>query len=58
MNFRAYLNSVIIIFSFLGLISYQQDAVVPNQEIVLEFSDLESSEQNSQDAIERMKLQL
>lgn len=58
MNFRGYLSSIVVVLSFIGVISYQQDVVLPNQEIVLQFSDDQVSDVETQAAIDLVKKQL
>ncbi|MFG6686423.1 hypothetical protein ACGK9U_07570 [Mariniflexile sp. HNIBRBA6329] len=50
-------STLIFIFTLLGVASYQQ-APVPNQEIVLQFAQVEASSNHAEDTIEIVKKQL
>lgn len=59
MNFRAYIHLILVAFSFLGIMSHQQDAPVPNQEIVLELpGDGSIDAIDNHKTIDRIKRQL
>ncbi len=57
MNFRWYISTLIIILTLLGVVDQQQISV-PNQEIVLEFTDTEVSSNHAQNTIANIKVQL
>ena len=58
MNSRWYISILIITLTFLGSIASTQQVVTPNQEIVLQFSSINVSTQDTQNAISSVKQQL
>lgn len=57
MNSRRYIGALIIVLTFLGVV-YQQQNTLPNQEIVLQFTDVKVSSAQTQNAIALVKEQL
>ncbi|MEM5565215.1 hypothetical protein WNY78_08870 [Psychroserpens sp. AS72] len=58
MNSRWYISILIITLTFLGSIARTQQVATPNQEIVLQFSSINVSTQDTQNAIANLKEQL
>jgi hypothetical protein len=58
MNSRWYISILIITLTFLGSIASTQQVASPNQEIVLQFSTINVSTQDTQNAITSVKEQL
>ena len=57
MNSRRYIGALIIILTFLGVAS-KQSITIPNQEIVLQFTDVEVSSFEAKNTVEIVKQQL
>jgi hypothetical protein len=57
MNTRRYIGALIIVLTFLGVV-YQQQNTLPNQEIVLQFSDANLTSDEAQNTIATVKQQL
>lgn len=57
MNSRRYIGSLIIVLTFLGVV-YQQQNTVPNQEIILQFTDVKVTSAETQSTIAIVKTQL
>lgn len=57
MNSRRYIGALIIVLTFLGVV-YQQQNTLPNQEIVLQFTDVEVTSVETQNTIALVKEQL
>ncbi|WP_242085309.1 hypothetical protein [Aestuariivivens sediminis] len=57
MNFRKYVGALIVFLTFLGVV-VQQQSILPNQEIVLEFTDSEITPNDTQSTIALVKDQL
>ena len=57
MNSRRYIGALIIVLTFLGVV-YQQQNSLPNQEIVLQFSDVTIASDEAQSTITFVKAQL
>ncbi|MCB0463654.1 MAG: hypothetical protein KDC81_13195 [Flavobacteriaceae bacterium] len=57
MNSRRYIGALIIVLTFLGVV-YQQQNTPPNQEIVLQFTDVEVTSVETQNTIALVKEQL
>ena len=57
MNSRRYIGALIIVLTFLGVV-YQQQNSLPNQEIVLQFTDAKVTSSETQNTIAIVKEQL
>ncbi len=57
MNSRRYIGALIIVLTFFGVV-YQQQNTLPNQEIVLQFTDVEVTSVETQNTIALVKEQL
>ena len=57
MNTRRYIGALIIVLTFLGVV-YQQQSTLPNQEIVLQFTDANLASDEAQNTIATVKQQL
>ena len=57
MNSRRYIGALIIVLTFLGVV-YQQQNSLPNQEIILQFTDAEVTSAETQNTIALVKNQL
>ena len=57
MNTRRYIGALIIVLTFLGVV-YQQQNTLPNQEIVLQFTDVVLASDEAQSTIAIVKKQL
>ncbi|PTM08811.1 MAG: hypothetical protein DA407_07215 [Bacteroidetes bacterium] len=57
MNTRKYIGALIIVLTFLGVV-YQQQNTLPNQEIVLQFTDVTLTSYEAQNTIAIVKKQL
>jgi len=57
MNSRRYIGALIIVLTFLGVV-YQQQNTLPNQEIILQFTDIKVTSAETQSAIAIVKNQL
>lgn len=57
MNSRRYIGALIIVLTFLGAV-YQQQSTIPNQEIVLQFTDAKVTSVDTQNTIALVKEQL
>jgi hypothetical protein len=57
MNSRRYIGALIIVLTFLGVV-YQQQYTLPNQEIILQFTDVKVTSADTQSTIAIVKKQL
>ena len=57
MRLNKYIGILILIVTFFGVAS-QQQTTVANQEIVLQFTDIQASSQEAQNTLEIVKKQL
>jgi hypothetical protein len=57
MNSRRYIGALIIVLTFLGVV-YQQQNTIPNQEIVLQFTDVKVTSVDTQNTIALVKEKL
>jgi len=57
MNSRRYIGALVILLTLLGVV-YQQQVTVPNQEIVLQFTDAEITSEGAQNTLAIVKKQL
>ena len=57
MNSRRYIGALIIVLTFLGVV-YQQQNTLPNQEIILQFTDVKVTSAETQSTIAIVKHQL
>ena len=57
MNSRRYIGALIIVLTFLGVV-YQQQNTLPNQEIILQFTDVKVTSAETQSTIAIVKNQL
>ena len=58
MNLRWYIAFLVVVLSVFGSMSSNEQAAIPNQEIVLEFSDVAIDTQVQENAITFIKSQL